>query len=110
MFDDEDHRRALRDFIAYLRRFSSQKDIAFFSDTSREYLRNLGKGARIPSVKVFFNIIEAAGLNPIEGAQKYLDYLRSYHVAIAAERNSGRNYIQTIKQGIKKPGPSEGQH
>ena len=65
MFDDEDHKRALRDFIAYLRTFSSQKNIAFFSDTSREYLRNLGKGERIPSVNVFFNIIEVAGLTPL---------------------------------------------
>ena len=103
MFDDEDHKRALKDFIAYLRTFSSQKNIAFFSDISREYMRNLGKGARIPSIKVFFNIIEAAGLNPIDGTQKYLDYLKSYHVAIAAERISSRSYIQRIRQGGKKP-------
>ena len=104
MFDDEDHKRAIRDFIAYLRTITTQKNLAFFSDVSREYLRNLGKGEGIPSVKVFFNIIEAAGLDPIDGAQRYLDYLRTHHVAIAAERISSRSYIQRIRQGDKKPG------
>lgn len=103
MFDDEDHKRAVKDFIAYLRTITTQKNLAFFSDLSREYLRNLGKGEGIPSVKVFFNIIEAAGLDPIDGTLRYLNYLRSHHAAIAAERISSRNYIQKIRQGGKKP-------
>jgi len=103
MFDDEDHKRAVKDFIAYLRTITTQKNLAFFSDLSREYLRNLGKGAGIPSVKVFFNIIEAAGLDPIDGTRRYLNYLRSHHAAIAAERISSRNYIQRTKLGGKKP-------
>ena len=103
MFDDEDHKRAVKDFIAYLRTITTQKNLAFFSDLSREYLRNLGKGEGIPSVKVFFNLIEAAGLDPIDGTQRYLNYLRSHHAAIAAERISSRNYIQRTKLGGKKP-------
>ena len=97
MFDDEDHKRAIKDFIAYLRTITTQKNIAFFSDVSREYLRNLGKGEGIPTVKVFFNIIEAAGLDPIEATGKYLDFLQNNHTAMAAEKNAGLDYIRKLK-------------
>ena len=41
MFDDEDHKRAIKDFIAYLRTITTQKNLAFFSDVSREYVKYL---------------------------------------------------------------------
>ena len=101
MFDEEDHKNAMKDFIAYLRTITTQKNLAFFSDVSREYMRNLGKGEGIPTVKVFFGIIEAAGLSPIEGTAKYLEFLQDNHTAMAAEKNSGLNYIHKTKNSDK---------
>ncbi|WP_297700591.1 hypothetical protein [uncultured Fibrobacter sp.] len=98
MFDDEDHKRAIKDFIAYLRTITTQKNLAFFSDVSREYVRSLGKGEGIPSVKVFFGLIEAAGLNIIEGTQKYLEILQSQHLAQVAEKGVALNYIHKTKR------------
>ena len=97
MFDDEDHKRALKDFIAYLRTITTQKKLAFFSDISREHVRTLGKGEGIPSIKVFYSMIEAAGLDIIEGTQKYLEFLKQQHTALAAEKNIGLNYIRKAK-------------
>ena len=102
MFDEEDHKRAIKDFIAFLRTITTQKNLAFFSDVSREYMRSLGKGERIPTIKVFFSIIEAAGLSPLEGTAKYLEFLQTNHTALAAEKNSpGLNYIRKNKNGPK---------
>ena len=98
MFDDEDHRRALKDFIIYLRTFKTQERIVFLSDISREHIRNIGRGESIPTVKVFFSLIEAAGLTPAEGVQKYLELLQQNHDAIAAEKALARNYIKKIQQ------------
>jgi hypothetical protein len=97
MFDDEDHKRALKDFIAYLRTITTQKNLAFFSDISREHVRILGKGEGIPSIKVFFNMIEAAGLDIVEGTEKYLEFVKAQHTALAAERNAGLNYVKRLK-------------
>ena len=97
MFDEEDHKRAIKDFIAYLRTIKSQKNLAFFSDVSREYMRSLGKGEGIPTIKVFFSIIEAAELSPIEGTRKYLEFLENNHASLAAEKNAGLNYIRKLK-------------
>lgn len=97
MFDDEDHKRALKDFIAYLRTITTQKNLAFFSDISREHVRTLGKGEVVPSIKVFFNMIEAAGLDIVEGTEKYLEFVKEQHTALAAERNAGLNYVKRLK-------------
>ena len=97
MFDEEYHKRAIKDFIAYLRTITSQKNLAFFSDISREYVRSLGKGEGIPTVKVLFNIIEAAGLDISEGIQQYIAFLQKQHTAMAAEKNAGLSYIRKTK-------------
>ena len=101
MFDDEDHKRAIKDFIAYLRTITTQKNLAFFSDVSREYVRSLGKGEGIPTVKVFFSIIEAAGLSVTEGTLKYMEFLQNQHTAMAAEKGLGQSYISKTKKKAK---------
>lgn len=75
MFDDELHKKALVEFLAYLRTCSSQRDIAFFSDHSREYIRKVGKGETIPSIKKFFDIIIAANVDLKEGLNLYVKML-----------------------------------
>ena len=75
----------------------TSKNIAFFSDVSREYIRHLGKGEKIPTLKVFFNIIEAAGLDLKEGANLYIDLLHAQEVAMAADKINNRDYIKRIK-------------
>jgi hypothetical protein len=97
MFDDEVHKNAIKDFIAFLRTMTTQKNIAFFSDVSREYVRNLGKGNKIPTIRVFFNIIESAGLDLKEGAALYVDFLEKQKTALAAERSKGLDYVRRIK-------------
>ena len=72
MFDDEVYKNAMKEFIAFLRTLNTQKNIAFFSDVSREYIRHLGKGEKIPTIRVFFNIIEAAGMDLEEGLHLYI--------------------------------------
>ena len=105
MFDDEVHRNAIKDFVAFLRTITTQKNIAFFSDVSREYVRHLGKGEKIPTIKVFFNMIEAAGLDLKEGASLYIDFLEKQKTALAAERSKGLDYIKRVhakKDSAKK--------
>lgn len=102
MFDDEVHRKAMQEFISYLRTMTSQKNIAFFSDISREYVRGLGKGEKIPTVKVFCNMIEAAGLDLYEGARLYIDLLQQEQVTMVAERNGAANYLRNIKEDPRK--------
>lgn len=98
MFDDDVHRNAMKEFIAFLRTMTSQKNIAFFSDVSREYVRDLGKGENIPTIKVFFNLIEAAGLDLKEGASIYIDFLQKQKMALAADRQKGLEYIKKLKK------------
>jgi hypothetical protein len=97
MFDDEIHKNAIKDFIAFLRTITTQKNIAFFSDVSREYVRHLGKGVQIPTIRVFFNIIESAGLDLKEGAALYVDFLEKQKAALAADNGKGLNYIKRIR-------------
>ena len=97
MFSDEDYKRAIGDFVAYLRTITSQKNLAFFSDVSREYIRSLGKGEGIPTVKVFFSMIDAAGLDIIEGTRRYLSFLEESHKLQAAEKSAAINYVRTAK-------------
>ena len=85
MFDDEVHKNAMKDFIAFLRTMTTQKNIAFFSDVSREYIRHLGKGEKIPTVRVFFNMIEAAGLDLKEGTNLYIDFLHAQGMPVDIE-------------------------
>ena len=77
MFDDDVHKNAMKEFIAFLRTMTTQKNIAFFSDVSREYVRELGNGEKIPTIKVFFSIIESAGLDLLEGTSLYIDFLKN---------------------------------
>ena len=103
MFDDEVHKNAMKDFIAFLRTRNTQKNIAFFSDISREYIRHLGKGEKIPTIRVFFNIIEAAGLDLKEGLSIYIDYLQKEKLALAADRIKGLEYVKKLQSGKIRP-------
>lgn len=93
----------MKDFIAFLRTRNTQKNIAFFSDISREYIRHLGKGEKIPTIRVFFNIIEAAGLDLKEGLSIYIDYLQKEKLALAADRAKGLEYVNKLKSGKIRP-------
>ncbi len=97
MYDDEVYKNALKDFIAFLRTINTQKNIAFFSDVSREYVRHIGKGEKIPTVKVFFNMIEAAGMDLKEGVSLFIDYLGQQKNALAADRGKGLEYVKKLK-------------
>ena len=103
MFDDEVHKNAMKEFVAFLRTINTQKNIAFFSDVSREYVRHLGKGEKIPTIRVFFNIIEAAGLDLKEGLGIYIDYLQKQKMALAADRTKGLEYVKNLKAGKIRP-------
>lgn len=98
MFDDEVHKRAIKEFTSYLRTITTQKNIAFFSDLSREYVRQLEKGEKIPSVKVLCNMIEAAGLELHEGFKVYVNILQQQQVSIAADKKIGIHYIHKIQK------------
>ena len=103
MFDDEVHKNAMQEFIAFLRTLNTQKNIAFFSDVSREYIRHLGKGEKIPTIRVFFNIIEAAGMDLEEGLHLYISYLQKQKMALAADRTKNLEYVQKLKTGKIRP-------
>lgn len=92
----------MQEFISYLRTMTSQKNIAFFSDISREYVRGLGRGEKIPTVKVFFGMIEAAGLNLYEGTKVYINLLQQERVTMVAEKNGTANYLRNVKQDPRK--------
>ena len=102
MFEEDGHKNALKAFIAFLRTKTTQKNIAFFSDISREYVRHLGKGKKIPTIKVFFNIIEAAGLDLKEGLGIYIDYLQQQKISLAADRSKGLEYVKRLKSKTPK--------
>ena len=102
MFDEDVHKNALKAFIAFLRTKTTQKNIAFFSDISREYVRHLGKGKKIPTIKVFFNIIEAAGLDLKEGLGIYIDYLQQQKISLAADRSKGLEHVKRLKSKTPK--------
>lgn len=93
----------MKDFIAFLRTLNTQKNIAFFSDVSREYIRHLGKGEKIPTIRVFFNIIEAAGMDLKQGLDLYIDYLQKQKMALAADRSKGLEYIKKLKSRKNPP-------
>ena len=103
MFDDEVHKNAMKEFVAFLRTINTQKNIAFFSDVSREYVRHLGKGEKIPTIRVFFNIIEAAGMDLKEGVNLYIDYLQQQKLALAADKRKGLEYIHKLKPKKNPP-------
>ena len=103
MFDDEVHKNAMKEFIAFLRTLNTQKNIAFFSDVSREYIRHLGKGEKIPTIRVFLNIIEAAGMDLEEGLHLYINYLQKQKMALAADRTKNLEYVQKLKTGKIRP-------
>ena len=102
MFDEKVHKNAVKELIAFLRTKTTQKNIAFFSDISREYVRHLGKGKKIPTIKVFFNIIEAAGLDLKEGLGIYIDYLQQQKISLAADRSKGLEYVKRLKSKTPK--------
>lgn len=93
----------MKEFIAFLRTLNTQKNIAFFSDVSREYLRHLGKGEKIPTIRIFFNIIEAAGMDLKEGLDLYIDYLQKEKLTLAADRTKGLEYVKKLKSGKIRP-------
>ena len=103
MFDEDVHKNALKAFIAFLRTKTPQKNIAFFSDISREYVRHLGKGEKIPTIRIFFNIIEAAGIDLKEGLGIYIDFLQKQKMALAADHAKGLEYVKKLKSGKIRP-------
>ncbi len=104
MFDENVHKNAIKELIAFLRTKTTQKNIAFFCDVSREYIRRLGKGDRIPSIMLFFNMLDAAGIDLNEGANLYIDFLKKQKMALAAERSKGLDYVNKnrLRNGKKK--------
>ena len=104
MFDENVHKNAIKELIAFLRTKTTQKNLSFFCDVSREYIRRLGKGDRIPSVMLFFNLLDAAGVDLNEGANLYIDFLKQQKIALAADRSKGLDYINKNKpkNGKKK--------
>ena len=97
MFDEKVHKNAVKELIAFLRTKTTQKNLSFFCDVSREYIRQLGKGNRIPSVVLFFNMLDAAGIDLNEGANLYIDLLKQQKMALAADRSKGLDYVKKNK-------------
>lgn len=97
MFDENVHKNAIKELIAFLRTKTTQKNLSFFCDVSREYIRRLGKGDRIPSVMLFFNLLDAAGVDLNEGANLYIDFLKQQKIALAADRSKGLDYVSKNK-------------
>ena len=87
-----------------MRTKTTQKNISFFCDVSREYIRRLGKGDRIPSIMLFFNMLDAAGVDLNEGANLYIDFLKQQKIALAADRSKGLDCVKKNKpkNGKKK--------
>lgn len=102
MFDDEHYKEATRKFVLYLRTLTTQKKLAFYSDVSREYVRNLENGGKIPTVKTFFNMIEAAGLDLESGSKKFIDLLNESKQSIAADKKLALKYIRSAKVSNKQ--------
>lgn len=103
MFDENVHKNAIKELIAFLRTKTTQKNIAFFCDVSREYIRRLGKGDRIPSIMLFFNMLDAAGIDLNEGANLYIDFLQKQKMALAADHAKGLEYVKKLKSGKIRP-------
>lgn len=93
MFDNEHYKNATMKFISYLRTLTTQKKLAFFCDISREYVRKLENGAGIPSVKTFFNMIDAAGLNLDYGSKKFIEFLNESKISVAADKKLALKYV-----------------
>lgn len=91
MFDENAHKKAIAEFITYLRTISSQKELAFFSDCSREYMRDLEKGKSIPTIRLLCNYIEAAHMDIKEGLCLYVDMLYGESKIVEAEKKNKQN-------------------
>ena len=104
MFDENVHKNAMKALIALLRTKTTQKNLAFFCDVSREHIRQLGKGDKIPSVRLFFNMLDVAGIDLNEGANLYIDMLKQQKIALAADKSKGLDYVKKNKpkNGKKK--------
>ena len=104
MFDENVHKNAMKALIAFLRTKTTQKNIAFFSDVSREYVRRLGKGEKIPTIMTFFSMLDSAGIDLKEGASLYVDFLEQQKIALAADKSKGLDYVKKNKpkNGKKK--------
>lgn len=103
MFDENVHKNAIKELIAFLRTKTTQKNISFFCDVSREYIRRLGKGDGIPSIMLFFNMLDAAGVDLNEGANLYIDFLKKQKMALAADHAKGLEYVKKLKSGKIRP-------
>ncbi len=103
MFDENVHKNAIKELIAFLRTKTTQKNISFFCDVSREYIRRLGKGDGIPSIMLFFNMLDAAGVDLNEGANLYIDLLKKQKMALAADHAKGLEYVKKLKSGKIRP-------
>ena len=86
-----------------MRTKTTQKNIAFFCDVSREYIRRLGKGDGIPSIMLFFNMLDAAGVDLNEGTNLYIDLLKKQKMALAADHAKGLEYVKKLKSGKIRP-------
>ncbi|MBR4398337.1 MAG: hypothetical protein IKT05_04025 [Fibrobacter sp.] len=53
---------------------------------------------------LFFNMLDAAGVDLNEGANLYIDFLKQQKLALAADRSKGLDYVKKNKpkNGKKK--------
>ena len=53
---------------------------------------------------LFFNMLDAAGIDLNEGANLYIDFLKKQKMALAAERSKGLDYVNKnrLRNGKKK--------
>lgn len=53
---------------------------------------------------LFFNMLDAAGIDLNEGANLYIDFLKKQKIALAAERSKGLDYVNKnrLRSGKKK--------
>lgn len=92
----------MKRFMVYLRTTTSQSKLSFFSDVSREHIRCIEKGKKNPSVKVFINLINAAGLDVKEALCIFADMLNEeYESLLKSEKAAGLAYIYKTKENGK---------
>ena len=52
---------------------------------------------------LFFNMLDAAGVDLNEGANLYIDLLKKQKMALAADHAKGLEYVKKLKSGKIRP-------
>lgn len=99
MFAQEVHREALVRLMAKLRAAKPQCKLSFLSDTSREHIRNLEKGTKIPTIVTLLNVISASGLDLKETLCEFVDMLNEENDKFKGA--AGKEYIKKLKKSSK---------